>query len=429
MKTYVRSLIIIGVTMTLLTGACSHQDIAVIPETVEQEDWAFTAQFGEVQTKTAFQADETSIWWSPGDEISIFYGASEGSKFAATNEEEVAKAVFRGKMSAFTGETESGEMNYFWAVYPYESAVCSDGQSVVAWLSGQQSAKAGSFAPNTNISIAKSLGLALSFYNACAWFRFSVTKEGVKRVTFRGNNNEDVAGEFRISMGSDNRPTAPVVTEGRKKITLEFPNGAAFEVGKMYYITLLPQVFQKGFTVTFQTDTEAGSRSINSTATYLRSKYNTGVEFDKSIAYENNPITNGSIGEIIDSDGLGVVVWESDDKKLGLLMSVTELQHKNWTESNEWCNAYGQLWRMPTIDELTLIHNNFKLINASLAKAGYRKLDEWGTDYLWSSTVNPNDPSMYYREIPNNGKISYTGDDSKITSSANFARAVKMIRQ
>ena len=275
----------------LVASACSATDSTqpvAFPETSGAgtlTELVFTAESGEDQSKTAFQSDEISIWWSPFDAICIYYGASDGDKFTATNDTEVAKAEFRGTLSAFTGVSETGDFNYFWAVYPYDAAAGCDGNSVVAVLSERQMAKAGSFAPNTNISIAKSPGLALSFFNACSWFRFSLTKEGVKRVTFTGNNNEDIAGSFRISMGDDSRPTAPEVIQGKKEIILELPGYDAFEVGQMYYITLLPQVFNNGFTVTFETDTETGSRSITSKATYARSKYNTGREFDKNVVY------------------------------------------------------------------------------------------------------------------------------------------------
>ena len=282
-------LYILSFVLLLLTVACT---------TVEQDlpsskaDMTFVAEWADMQTKTAFQADETSIWWSPYDEICIYYGASEGNKFTSTNDAEVPKAEFRGTLNAFTGESEAGVAYYFWAVYPYESAVSCDGESVVATLADEQMAKAGSFAPNTNIAIAKSTGLNLSFYNACSWFRFSVTKEGVKRVIFRGNNDEDVTGKFRVSMGEDNRPTAPEVIEGKKEITLHLPDYEPFEVGKIYYITLFPQVFTKGFTVTFKTDTEIATRSISAKATFLRSKYNSGIGFDspeKGVVYTEDP--------------------------------------------------------------------------------------------------------------------------------------------
>lgn len=310
---------IVPVIAMFMTGACSipEPESATISKAQPQKVVAFSAESCEPQTKTAFQEDETSIWWSPGDEIAIFYGSSEGSRFTATNAVEVAKAEFQGELEAFTGVTESGAFNYFWAVYPYSSAISCDGQSVVANLSNEQIAKAGSFAPNTNLTIAKSAGLALSFYNVCSWFRFTVNKQGIKRVTFRGNNNEDIAGSFRVSMGNDNRPTAPVLIDGKKEITLSLPGEETLEVGKMYYITLLPQVFARGFTVTFETETESGARIIDGKTTYQRSKYNTGYEFDKNVTYsQDKTVIRANLGEstfdFFWSNKDKIAVWSTD---------------------------------------------------------------------------------------------------------------------
>lgn len=308
--------------MLSMTGACSIKELDLTQEKGFSQELVFTAQSGELETKTAFQSDETSIWWSPADEISVFYGASSGNKFTANNTEEVARAEFHGTLNVFTGESEAGEAYFFWAVYPYSSANSCDGSSVTVTLSDQQIAKAGTFAPNTNISIAKSTGLNLAFFNTCSWFRFSVKKEGVKRVIFRGNNNEDVAGQFSVSMDGDGRPTSPTVFDGKKEIVLTMPGNGVFATGEMYYITLLPQVFDKGFTVTMETATEIGSRSIDARATYLRSKYNTGVAFDKEVVYsqkeEPDPIIHFADSNVkaallfkgIDADGDGEISYE-----------------------------------------------------------------------------------------------------------------------
>ena len=281
-----------------MAAGCTNDAIPPVQTGQGGMELAFTAAYGDLPTKTAFQSDGKSIWWSPKDEICIFYGASSGNRFTATNETEVEKAEFRGTLDTFTGTNEGGGFNYFWAVYPYGAAGSCDGESVVATLPSSQTAKAGSFAPNTNIAVAKSPGLALSFYNTCAWFKFSVVKEGIKTVTFRGNNNENIAGTFKVSMGEDGKPTEPVIVDGIKEITLNAPNGESLKVGEWYYITLLPQTFTKGFTATFTTDEETGIRSIESETTYKRSMYNSGENFDEGISYIKDMSGNIPTNEI-----------------------------------------------------------------------------------------------------------------------------------
>ncbi len=405
-----------------MAGACTVQESEKLCQSENHQELVFTAESGEEQTKTAFQADETSIWWSPRDQICIFYGDSEGSQFTATNDTETAKAVFTGTLNAFTGEAEVGVAHSFWAIYPYSSAISCDGSSIVASLSNHQVAKAGSFAPNTNISIAKSSGMNLSFFNACSWFRFSVQQEGITSVTFRGNNGEIVAGEFSVSMGEDGRPTVPSIVEGKGKteIVLSAPIGKTLEVGKYYYITLFPQIFEKGFTVTFETNSLIGSRSVERSATYLRSKYNTGTTFDKTINYtaKSNIASQYQIGDIVDEDGVGIVV--SVGTEAVLLMSVEESDNLCWEDAKEWCEAYGSLWRMPSIDELSVISSNYETINTILSNRGLTSLS-WYKNY-WSSSQRLNPYSANYYEW-----IMALGGDGGSIHSQGRARAVKIV--
>lgn len=255
----------------------------------------FTATTGiETETKTTLIQDgelpggqpRMITWWCPEEEICIYYGASAGNKFTSTNTELVQTATFSGTLNAFTGLNESGDFNYFWAVYPYDAAVSCDGESVVAILADEQVAYAGSYANNTNVTIAKSAGLSLGFYNVCSYLRFTVETEGVISATLRGNNYEYVAGQFRVSMDNNGRPTAPVIIDGERSVTLRRPNNEPFVVGTSYYFTILPQTFESGFTVQFNTETETGSRVINASATFARNSINYGVTaFDHGVEY------------------------------------------------------------------------------------------------------------------------------------------------
>ena len=305
----------------------------------------FTATYGDAETKSTLIQDgllpngqpQMITWWSPEEDICIYYGASEGNKFTSTNTELAKKVTFRGILDAFTGENESGDYNYFWAIYPYDAAVSCDGQSVVAILADEQEALAGSYANNTNITIAKSSGLSLGFYNVCSFLRFTVEKEGVIAATFRGNNNEDVAGKFRVSIGTDGKPTAPEVIEGEKEINLRRPNDEPFVVGTSYYFVILPQTFENGFTVQFDTTDETGSRVITVSAPFTRNNINYGnTAFDHNVTYvrtrpANNEVWYTSVGDVVVNpfsecdwvrmdmiesntmiDGIGKIVFKND---------------------------------------------------------------------------------------------------------------------
>ena len=280
--------------MAVVSCSLPEQELTTLFQ--EGQPVQFSAYNGEdaPSTKTLLIQDgyldngqpQMITWWSAHDEIGIFYGASSVNRFVSNNTEPVKKAMFEGTLNAFTGQTESGDFNYFWAVYPYDSAVSCDGSSVTAVLAHNQVATIGTYAPKTNVTIAKSAGLSLAFYNTCSFFRFSVAKEGIQSVTFKGNNNEYVAGKFSISMGSDGKPTTPTIVEGKKEITLTAPNNGTFEVGEPYYFVLLPQTFTKGFTVTFKAETEVGVRTIDANASFPRNQINfSNGAFDQNVVY------------------------------------------------------------------------------------------------------------------------------------------------
>ena len=87
-------------------------------------------------------------------------------------------------------------------------------------------------------------------------------------------------------------------------------------------------------------------------------------------------------GDIVESDGLGVIVHIFEDGRL-LLMSVDELQNKPWPVSDAWCTSYGESWRMPTIEELTFIHDSYYRVNAALEASGHPALS-FDDDCYWS---------------------------------------------
>lgn len=314
----------------MVLASCSIKEEQVILEKPTSIKLAFEAtNEGEPSTKTAVQSNGTSVWWSAHEDINIFFGDSESSRFTSTNDEPVAKAQFTGSISAITGEVDGSEANYFWGVYPYNALNTCDGTSITATLSGEQTASAGTFADNQWMTVARSQGLALSFRAVCAGFRFSVTKSGVKSVTFRGNNNEVLAGKARIGMDSNGLPIVLENLTEVKEITLSAPNDKTLDVGTMYYMTFYPTNFTDGFTVTFNTETETATRVYSTPKNFARTQVHIGTNFDSAITYTllhpNNEIwyttQNGSVYPVTSWDGLvsntytdgkGVIVFEND---------------------------------------------------------------------------------------------------------------------
>ena len=257
-------------------------------------------------TRTVLNPDK-SIYWTKDDAINLFYGDRSSGKFiSSVGDEPVQTTDFVGTLTVATGSSEEGmSARAFWGVYPYDENNTCDGTGVTMTLPYQQEALAGSFADKLNPSVATSAGLDLAFYNVGAPFYFSVTQEGVTSATFKGNNNEDVAGRVRVTMDADGKPVAEVL-EGVKSITLTAPDGG-FVPGETYVIVLLPQTqMTAGYTVTFKKGGFEADCVVSKSVAFERSKGRSKVNADEGLIY-----TDPFIPEAIDLGLPSGLKWSS----------------------------------------------------------------------------------------------------------------------
>ena len=112
------------------------------------------------ETKTVLQEDG-SVYWSPGDEISLFDEAvGHGHyKLTATNTEPAASTDFVGKIGDNAGNPK------YVAVYPYNSDNAIDKDGFHTTFPVVQTAKEGTFDKNLFVSVAISDNNNLYFRN------------------------------------------------------------------------------------------------------------------------------------------------------------------------------------------------------------------------------------------------------------------------
>ena len=234
-------------------------------------DGEFTlyASSGENETKTVLQRDG-SVFWSPGDCITVFYGNIPG-KFTSTNTEPAASAEFTGSLGSFTidGETE------FKAIYPHSDDIVmpSDDGILSIYLPSEQTAVEGTFADDLFICVAKSKDVNLHFYNVCGGVKFSLTRDDIKKVVFKGNNKETLAGRMAVEFNSNGIPLVSDFTAGKSSVSLTAPDGGTFKEGSWYYLVLAPQALTKGYTMELWTDQLVETVSAESSVTIRRSAW------------------------------------------------------------------------------------------------------------------------------------------------------------
>lgn len=272
-----------------------------------------TATSGEMDTKTSIDDESLDISWSSGDEINVFFGASESSLFVTENSGEVAQ--FKGQISVVTGGGDGlTDDTSLWGIYPYDSGNTCDGTSVTLTLPATQTAAENTFANGLFPQIARSRNFYMSFYNLCGCFRFSVSNNDITSVTLSGNAQEAVAGKVKVSM-----ETTPAVEEHITQetvITMNAPDGGCFKPGVNYYLVVFPHTFKNGLTLTYYKKDSQASYTYSKQYTLERGKFSSFTNRDAGLTFESasckhSAIENGyctECGELVEIVDLGLSV-------------------------------------------------------------------------------------------------------------------------
>ena len=204
----------------------------------------------EPETRTSISVISSgtgTIYWSPSDKIDVFFGTKKAT-YTSQNTSNARTATFKTSSSISGSDLSSTNI---WGLYPSNNSSSCNGSAISTTLPSTQYGVAGTFDNGPFPAIAHGTSTSLQFYNVCGGIKFNMVYDDIKKVTFRGNNNEDLAGKVSISL-VNGLPKATIVN-GVKEITLTPKTGSTFTQGADYYITLLSGTLSNGFTMTFTT--------------------------------------------------------------------------------------------------------------------------------------------------------------------------------
>ena len=287
-------------------------------------------------TRTALQSDGKSVWWSPKEEISLFYGSYLNGKLVSTNTDPQALVTFNGYLNG----TPMGSDNY-WAVYPYDESNTCDGSSVTLSIPQKQEAKEGSFGERLFPAIAVSKTQEFAFYNVCGGIKFSVSKGNIKYITFRGNNGEALAGTVRVAFNSDGFPAVTEVIDKKEEITLIAPDGGLFKAGKDYYVTLLPTSLGGGFTMTLIAANERGTIVSNKPQTIKRSVFGALKNIDTKAEWVIPEAVDLGLPSGLKWASCNVGAFAPEEYGDYFAWGETEPKEDYYWSNYKWCNGYS----------------------------------------------------------------------------------------
>ena len=293
MKPHVIFLVVMGI----VAASCSVENETPENKTELQEITIRATREDSSNDTRTIRTNDGTILWTPGDQISVFYGSGKngGSCFTAQNAENERVTNFTGNIGVITGGADvSLEDTYFWGLYPYDpDAECGNG-CITTTIKNDQTATAGTFASNLFPSVGRSQGLLMAFYNICGGIKFTVKKEGIKRAILKTKDGSAIAGKVRLSIASDNSPVIEEIVDGKDEIILSAPEGGTFIPGESYFFCMLPHKFSDSFfTITFETDSETGTYERKRALEIKKSDFIAfTTPLDGSVTYSasNNPI-------------------------------------------------------------------------------------------------------------------------------------------
>lgn len=345
MKTTINKILFIACS-SILSIACATFEEELPKVTTEGVEITLTAvREGDVQNTKTTLTEDGSVEWCPKEEISVFYNNANngGSKFTSQNSEQVAVAEFRGRLDGISAGGENfTDGKYLYGVYPYSHSTTFNDGIVTLSLPIHQTAIEGTFANGLFPTIARSQSVNLAFYNICGGIKFSVAREDITSVTFKGNNNEKLAGKAKIAFDNSGIPyVMDEEVDSKGEITVYAPAGGTFEVGKEYYIVAYPTKLTSGYTLTFRTaDQKEGVYTTNGEVEIKRSIFGVINQADANVTSWTDFIFEGGG----DSNGiyLGVMGFNqniysypinalSSDNKVGFDSFIDDLNMKNGT--------------------------------------------------------------------------------------------------
>ncbi len=302
MQTKMYALLVALLASASFVGCTGNEDVTN-GGTLKQLSFSAVADAGRRPSyvsgrmKTQLHPNEGNIvTFCSDDAISVFDGTTLQNKRFATKES--------GARVTFSGIAPESET--YTALYPYQEGASISGGVVSAAIPTTQYAQSGTtFDPQAVLSVASttSTEMTFSFKNVCSLVKFTTTEPWAK-IVFKGNKGEKVAGNVSITVASE--PTA-TATGSAESIELKPQSEATSFAAGTYYISVLPQEFEEGFTL-------EAYKTGNSTTADCVLNIDTSVEVERSQILNVGKISS-SPTEDVDANGheyvdLGIEVEE-----------------------------------------------------------------------------------------------------------------------
>lgn len=200
--------------------ACSTDD------TLEQE------QTPTGNGLTAVIADGLHGNWSKGDRITLFH---DGQKVSV-------ETLVSGGASELSGSVEGTftDSNPLYGVYPAESAVSSDRESMTVSIPATQTAEGDGYDAKATVSAARTVSESLTFHTIGGGIKLNFQMSGVTKVELESVDGYALAGTAMIKWDEQGTPVVAETKNAASILVFNAADNSGLTPGKDYYISTLP---------------------------------------------------------------------------------------------------------------------------------------------------------------------------------------------
>ncbi len=291
------------------------------------------AMFEQPAVRTVVQNDRY-IYWSEGDEISYFPQQNANVQYRLQSTE--GDSAFFTRIS--TPENSDCKLNYNYAVYPYANSteVATDGKVSVQLPSLQHYAEESfGIGAATMVAVADAAeGATMQFANVVGFLKLQLYGKDVvvKRIEFRGNRGEKLAGEAIVNATTTSAPSVVMADSATDAVVLDCGEGVRVSKDKneptAFWFALPPQLFEEGFSITIYDD--KGTPYVKSTSKLYSIDRNM-IQPMKAI-----DVSGDTILDIEENDGK--VLFYLAERSNGV-RSLAGIAKRNWAESKVLVNG------------------------------------------------------------------------------------------
>ncbi len=214
--------------------ACSTDD------TLEQE------QAPAGKSLTAAIADGLHSNWNKGDRITLFHDGQTVS----------VETLASGGTSGLSGSVEGTftDSNPLYGVYPAESAVSSDRESMTVSVSAAQTAGSDGYDAKAAVSVARTVSESLTFHAIGGGIKLNFQMSGVTKVELESVDGYALAGTAMIKRDEQGMPVVAETKNAASILVFNAADNSGLTPGKDYYISTLPCDLYGGYRLSIYKD-------------------------------------------------------------------------------------------------------------------------------------------------------------------------------